>query len=44
MTATRRAVWSVAALTVLDERGDRVVLGTLWAERPAVLVFTRHFG
>jgi len=34
----------LAAMTVLDERGEPVVLATLWAERPAVLVFLRHFG
>jgi hypothetical protein len=31
-------------LTVLDEHGEPVVLGTLWRERPAVLAFVRHFG
>ncbi len=34
----------LAAMTVLDETGQPVVLGTLWAERPAVLAFVRHFG
>jgi len=34
----------LATMTVLDERGDKVVLGTLWATKPAVLVFIRHFG
>jgi len=34
----------LAKLTVLDERGQTVELGTLWRERPAVLVFIRHFG
>ena len=34
----------LAAMTVLDERGEPIVLGTLWAERPAVLAFVRHFG
>jgi hypothetical protein len=34
----------LAKLTVHDERGEPVVLGTLWRERPAVLVFLRHFG
>jgi hypothetical protein len=34
----------LAALTVLDEQGGAIVLGTLWAERPAVIVFIRHFG
>lgn len=34
----------LAKLTVLDEQGHRVELGTLWRDRAAVLVFTRHFG
>ncbi len=34
----------LARLTVLDEHGRAFALGTLWHDRPAVLVFTRHFG
>ena len=34
----------LAKLTVLDEQGGRVELGSLWRERTAVLVFIRHFG
>ena len=34
----------MAKLTVLDERGNAVELGTFWRDRTAVLVFTRHFG
>ena len=34
----------LAAMTVLDEASREVVLGTLWAERTAVLAFVRHFG
>jgi hypothetical protein len=34
----------LSALTVLDEQGAAHALGTLWRERPAVLVFLRHFG
>ena len=34
----------LARLTVLDEQGGPVVLGSLWRDRPAVLVFVRHFG
>jgi len=34
----------LGSLTVLDERGEKVSVASLWAERPAVLVFTRHFG
>jgi hypothetical protein len=31
-------------LTVLDEERRSVRLEELWRERPAVLVFLRHFG
>lgn len=31
-------------LTVLDEGGLKVELGTLWRDQAVVLVFTRHFG
>jgi hypothetical protein len=34
----------LANLTVLDERGGKVVLGTLWRDKTAVLAFVRHFG
>jgi len=34
----------LASLDVLDPEGRPVRLGTLWQERPAVLVFIRHFG
>ena len=34
----------LAALAVLDMEGQAVPLGLLWADRPAVLVFLRHFG
>jgi len=34
----------LAKLTVLDEQGNRVELGSLWRERTTVLVFIRHFG
>jgi hypothetical protein len=35
---------SLARMTVLDADGRKVELGTLWRDRPAVLVFVRHFG
>jgi hypothetical protein len=35
---------ALAPLTVLDEAGRPVVLGSLWSERPAVVVFVRQFG
>ena len=34
----------LAPLTVLDERGGAVALGSIWERRPAVLGFVRHFG
>ncbi len=34
----------LAKMTVLDASGTPVVLGTLWRDQPAVLVFVRHFG
>ena len=34
----------LAKLAVLDADGRSVQLGSLWAERTAVLVFVRHFG
>lgn len=34
----------LAKMTVLDEHGGTVELGTLWREKTAVLVFVRHFG
>jgi hypothetical protein len=34
----------LATMTVMDEHGGKVELGTLWRDKPAVLVFIRHFG
>ena len=34
----------LATMTVLDAAGKTIELGTLWREKPAVLVFVRHFG
>ena len=34
----------LAAVTLPSSAGVPVRLGTLWAERPIVLVFLRHFG
>ena len=34
----------LAKMTVLDAAGAKVELGTLWRDKPAVLVFLRHFG
>ena len=35
---------ALAEIELPDDRGGSVVLGSLWAERPVVLVFLRHFG
>jgi len=35
---------NLAGVTVQDEHGVFVELGSLWRERPVVLVFIRHFG
>ena len=35
---------ALADMTVLDEKGTKVEVGTLWKDQTAVLVFTRHFG
>ncbi len=35
---------ALAQLTVLDESGAAVPLKGLWAERPVILAFVRHFG
>lgn len=34
----------LGAMTVVDEHDASVRLDTLWLERPALLVFVRHFG
>lgn len=34
----------LADVEVHDRNGDPCRLGDLWSERPAVLVFLRHFG
>ena len=34
----------LAPMTVLDEQGGKVPLGTLWRDKTAVLAFVRHFG
>jgi hypothetical protein len=31
-------------LTVLDLEGETVRLADVWAERPVILAFVRHFG
>jgi hypothetical protein len=34
----------LAAVTLPDDRGDQVRLGSLWEEGPAVIVWLRHYG
>ena len=34
----------LADCEVTDEKGATIRLGSLWAERPIVLAFVRHFG
>ncbi len=34
----------LAKMTVQDEQGQAVELGTLWRDKPVALVFVRHFG
>ena len=34
----------LSSIEVLDPDGHPVKLGSLWREKPVVLVFVRHFG
>jgi hypothetical protein len=34
----------LAVITLPDLDGNMVRLGSLWADRPAVVVFLRHYG
>jgi len=34
----------LAGITLPDPDGKPVQLGSLWADRPAVVVFLRHYG
>jgi hypothetical protein len=34
----------LAPIVLPDSNGDRVRLGSLWADRPAAIVFLRHYG
>jgi hypothetical protein len=38
------AVDALGATPVLDAEGRERTLGSAWADRPALLVFIRHFG
>ena len=35
---------SLGKVTLIDAAGERKQLADLWADRPVVLVFLRHFG
>jgi hypothetical protein len=35
---------TLADVVLSDSRGQPVRLGTLWADRPAALVWMRHYG
>jgi hypothetical protein len=35
---------ALADVVLQDSNGDDVRLGSMWEERPAVLVFLRHYG
>jgi hypothetical protein len=35
---------SLSGITLPDSQGNGVVLGSMWAARPAVVVFLRHYG
>ena len=35
---------NLGEVEVLDTEGRAVVLGSYWAERPAAVVFVRHYG
>ncbi|MEM1201861.1 MAG: hypothetical protein AAGN66_01380 [Acidobacteriota bacterium] len=34
----------LASVDVLDTSGNPVPLGTFWSDRPAAVVFVRHYG
>ena len=39
-----RTATKLSGIELADWRGEAVRLGSLWEERPVVLVFIRHFG
>jgi hypothetical protein len=43
-TAAPQRADALADVVLPDSDGGEVRLGDLWAERPAVLVFLRHYG
>lgn len=42
--STAEAAIRLKDIQVLDTEGQPFRLGDLWAERPAVVVFVRHYG
>lgn len=44
MKTNNLSVESLGNLVVLDDDNESVKLFTLWQDKPAVLVFVRHFG
>lgn len=39
-----RVATKLAPIELEDSTGARVRLGSLWRDRPVVLIFVRHFG
>jgi hypothetical protein len=35
---------ALAATVLPDVDGNEIILGSLWADQPAVVVFLRHYG
>jgi hypothetical protein len=35
---------ALAGITLPDTEGRDVLLGSLWSDRPAIVVFLRHYG
>ena len=40
----RSAIEALGSIKLLELDGSTVELGTLWEQRPAALVFLRHYG
>lgn len=43
-TETNLSARDLADVTVLDTEGETYRLGDAWSEKPAVVVFVRHYG
>ena len=44
METNNVSVEDLGELVVLNDRNEPVKLSTLWQDKPALLVFVRHFG